>query len=211
MGVEARDWEDMAIGPGPVSGHDYLYAADIGDNRSRNDVKMIYRVPEPVVQADQDPVETWLSGVETISFRYPDGKRDAETLLVDPLTADIYVISKQEKDPHVYRATYPQSTTQVITLELVTKLPITQITSGDVSPTGEEILLKTYDSIYLFRRQGQEPLWRAFDRPGIKLPYAREPQGEAIAWRADGKGYYTLSEERDKIPAFLYFYPRLTD
>jgi hypothetical protein len=41
-------------------------------------------------------------------FQYPDGSRDAETLLLDPLTKDIYVISKREfEDIRVYRAPYP--------------------------------------------------------------------------------------------------------
>src|SRR5205085_5173224 len=31
-GVQTVDWEDIAIGPGPVAGVDYLYIADIGDN-----------------------------------------------------------------------------------------------------------------------------------------------------------------------------------
>jgi len=44
--------------------------------------------------------------------------------------------------------------------------------------------------------------------PATRLPYGKEPQGEAIAWDTEGKGFYTLSEERKQIPAKLYFYPR---
>ena len=29
-----RDWEDIAIGPGPIKGETYLYIGDIGDNLS---------------------------------------------------------------------------------------------------------------------------------------------------------------------------------
>jgi len=28
------------------------------------------------------------------------------------------------------------------------------------------------------------------------------------AWEPEDRGYFTLSEERKGIPAFLYFYPR---
>ena len=35
--LSARDWEDMAIGPGPDPSLDYLYLADIGDNSGRRE------------------------------------------------------------------------------------------------------------------------------------------------------------------------------
>ena len=53
------------------------------------------------------------------------------------------------------------------------------------------------------------PLHEALTAEPIPLPYLPEPQGEAICWKADGGGYYTVSEEHDDIPAHLYFYPRL--
>ena len=31
QGADLRDWEDMALGPGPKQGQDYLYVGDIGD------------------------------------------------------------------------------------------------------------------------------------------------------------------------------------
>ena len=88
-GVDARDWEDMAVGPGPDEGESYIYIGEIGDNYSQYDEKYIYRIPEPDVDARQEPVETTLTGVETITYQYPDGNRDSETLMVDPNTKDI--------------------------------------------------------------------------------------------------------------------------
>ena len=41
------DWEDMAIGPGPAGGPDWLYAADIGDNDAVRPSVRVYRVAEP--------------------------------------------------------------------------------------------------------------------------------------------------------------------
>lgn len=45
-----RDWEDIAIGPGPDSTKNYLYVAEIGDNRGIYPLKYIYRFEEPKVQ-----------------------------------------------------------------------------------------------------------------------------------------------------------------
>lgn len=215
-GIKNRDWEDIAIGPGSETGQQYLYIGDIGDNRANHDLKYIYRVPEPDVRADQKPTEVTLADVETITFRYPDGQRDAETLLIDPISKDLYVISKRETRVRVYRASYPQSVTLPITLEHVASLAINEqdsrsawLTGGDISFSGHEILLKSYVGIYYWPRISGQPVHEALTTEPVLLPYIPEPQGEAICWKADGSGYYTVSEEQDDVPAHLYFYPRL--
>ncbi|MCH8874501.1 hypothetical protein IH824_17350 [candidate division KSB1 bacterium] len=208
-GAEARDWEDIAVGPGPIAGKQYLYIGDIGDNLSQFDIKHIYRVMEPEVNCNQPPIEATLSGVEAIAFQYPDGKRDAETLMVDPLTKDIYIVSKRESNVRVYRAPYPQSTTRTITLEYVVTLNLNNVVGGDISPSGNEVVIKTYKAIYYWRKSPDEKCWKIFDKDPISVPYIPEPQGEAVCWRADGLGYYTVSEEPGGIPSHLYFYPRL--
>ncbi len=209
LGAEARDWEDMAVGPGPKPGRHYLYVADCGDNKARWDLKTIYRLPEPRLRPDQPAIESALSGVETIRYRYPDGPRDAETLLVDPATADIYIVSKREQSVHLYRAAYPQNTKAPITLESLGKLPLTDVTAGDVSADASEILLKNYGAVLYWPRLPDQDLGQALLGKPHRLPYYPEPQGESITWHAQGGGYFTVSEERDGIPAMLYFYPRL--
>lgn len=209
-GVSARDWEDIAVGPGPKEETSYLYVGEIGDNSAQYDTKRIYRVAEPEVDPQAVAAVQVLSNVETITFQYPDGPRDAETLMVDPLTGDIYVVSKREESVRVYRAPYPQSTTETITLEHVATLQgLTWVTAGDISGDGNSILLKDYQTVFYWRRVKGRPLAEAFTNDTVHLPYILEPQGEAIAWSADGSGYYTVSEEPQGIPAHLYFYPRL--
>ena len=44
-----RDWEDIAVGPGPILGESYLYVGDIGDNLSIYGTKYIYRFIEPTI------------------------------------------------------------------------------------------------------------------------------------------------------------------
>lgn len=210
-GTKARDWEDIAVGPGPVEGQQYLYIGDIGDNLSQFDIKYIYRVAEPEVLRNQPPVEATLSEVETIAFQFPDGKRDAETLMVDPLTKDIYIVSKRESKVRVYRAPYPQSTTETITLEYVASLNLNNVVGGDISPSGNEVVIKTYSAIYYWRKLPDEKWVKMFEKDPVSVPYVPEPQGEAVCWRADGLGYYTISEEPGGIPSHLYFYPRLNE
>lgn len=212
-GVSARDWEDMAVGPGPQPGMSYLYIGDIGDNDGSQDFKFIYRVPEPVVAASQAPVDTVLADFERIIVQYPDGNRDAETLMLDSPSRDLYIVSKPDS-VRVYRLAYPQSTTQIVVAELGTILSLKnreqgfETVAGDISPSGAEILLKTYADIFYWCRSPQQSVLEALsERPAV-VPYVREPRGEAVAWSGDSLGYYTVSEEADEIAARLYFYAR---
>jgi hypothetical protein len=231
--IKLRDWEDIAVGPGPEIGKSYVYVGDIGDNDSEHKYKFIYRVEEPVVDWNIKP-DTLLTTVDCIKFQLPDGSRDSESLLVDPLTRDIYIFSKREIKVNLYRMPYPQSTTETIQAELVLpKLEFNQyearsvskegeetlingyhptfynqIVSCDISKDGLEILIKSYSSMYYWKREKDESIHEALKRTPMLLPYVPEPQGEAVTFDGDGAGYYTLSEERGKLPQRLFFYKR---
>ena len=151
-----------------------------------------------------------VAGAERIAFRYPNGRKDAETLMIDPLTRDIYVVSKWEKGVRVYRVPYPQATTDTMTLEYIATLGFSQAVGGDISPSGLEILIKTYTAVYHWCRAPGQNLQDVFMDDPSRIQYSMEPQGEAICWKANGMGYYTVSEELLGIPAHLYFYPAIT-
>ena len=105
-GASARDWEDIALGPGPAPDTDYLYVGDIGDNTATRDGITVYRVAEPTVEGDASTPVT-VDGVVAMALTYPDGPHDAETLLVDPATGDILVVTKAAAGSGVYRAAAP--------------------------------------------------------------------------------------------------------
>jgi hypothetical protein len=209
-GVAARDWEDIAIGPGPVEGQHCLYIGDIGDNGREYEYKYIYRIPEPKVSSSQTPVDTTLFGAETIAVFYPRVNYDAEALMVDPLTKDIYILTKGDTSSHVFHAAYPQSTKRGTRLEQVATLRLGWVVGGDISPAGDEILVKTYPAIYYWHRSPEQSFEETFKKAPVMLPYVWEPQGEAVGWNAEGNGYFTISEELGGFPAHLYFYPRLS-
>ncbi len=205
-GASERDWEDIAVGPGPDPNRDCLYVGDIGDNGGKRPEIIVYRVPEPKPDAATPFGPMTIGPADTIRLVYPDGPRDAETLLVDPLTRDLYVISKRELLPKVYRAAYPQSTTQQIKLEHVAILPPgTFPTGGNVSPDGRRVIVRGMFNAALWERPLGEPLWRAFADKPKAIPVASEPQGEAICFDSKGQGYFTISE--GQRPSLYYFGP----
>ncbi len=206
-GVQAVDWEDIALGPGPQPHTDYLYIGDIGDNRARRDFKVIYRLAEPDVQVLKSKGRLLIDRFAAIRFRLPDGARDAETLLCDPVSKDLFVISKRENRVHLYRLPFPQDTLQIGTAQFLEELPLTEITAGDIAPSGRHIILKNYLQIFYFPRGKGQSVAQALDRFPSFLPYKEEPQGEALCFAPDESGYYTISEAPNHRPAKLYFYP----
>ncbi|UZR94785.1 hypothetical protein [Chondrinema litorale] len=208
-GVSNIDWEDITLGPGPEEGTNYLYVGQIGDNQAQYDKRNVFRFVEPSPDESQFPLTDTISNIETITYVYPDGSRDAETLMIDPVTKDLYIVSKRESpEINIYVASYPQSTSETITLDKVGTLPFTQATAGDISKDGSEILIKNYTTIYYWKRTSGESVADALAKTATEIPYLIEPQGEAIAFTTDGTGFYTVSEEANNIEAVLYFYER---
>ena len=96
-GAKNNDWEDIATIKNEKS-ECILYLGDIGNNERLKTEMTIYRVREPKVSetdktsSQKNPRMT--EAAEAIKFDYPDGRHDAETLLVHPQTGDVYVLSK---------------------------------------------------------------------------------------------------------------------
>ncbi|MEN7549673.1 hypothetical protein AAG747_17250 [Rapidithrix thailandica] len=205
--LPARDWEDIALGKGPEEGVHYLYIAEMGDNNAQYDTKHIYRLKEPVWDAEGEHL---VNEVEDIQFVYPDGKRDAEALMADPLTGDLWIVSKREEKNRIYRLPSPHSLDTVIVAEYYGEIPVHNSNGGDISANGTEILLKNYDKIFYWPRAENQTVAEALlSQVPQELYYEVEPQGEAIAWDPSGNGFYTLSEERSNVEAVLYYYERL--
>ena len=204
-GVRNQDWEDISIGPGKEAEESYIYVADIGDNNAKRDKVQIYRFAEPTELAKEITVKP-----ERITLTYPDGAKDAETVLVDPWNGDLLVLSKRDTSNTLYRATAEQLDGQDVVLEKVMKLPITMAVGGDISADGKQILIKNYWAVYYWEREEGESLAEALARKPVQLPYKPEPQGEAIGFSASGDRYYTLSESRFRIKPVLYQYHNLS-
>lgn len=227
----ARDPEDIATGPGPLNGEEnpaaghFIYWGDIGDNSNQYSEIRVKRIPEPLVDPGQSHVFVTLGaeeGVEVITLTYPSGDqapshKDSETLMVDPLNGDIYIVTKRMFPNKVYRASYPQATSGTTTMTYVATLPadtgLNWITGGDISPDGRLIAVRNdgetdYANIWL-RHTGMDMSEALGQTPCLYLLHG-EPQGEAIGFNHDGTGFYTVSEaHHDSEP--IWYYPLIID
>ncbi len=157
--------EDVeALAPGPDG---TVWAADIGDNRERRETVTVHRVTP-----GRDAV------APAYDLTYPDGPRDAETLLVHPRTGRILVVSKSVFGGTVYAAPARLRTDAPTRLRTFAQVP-GLVTDGAFFPDGQHVVLRTYGtaSVYTFP---------AFERVGT-VPLPPQKQGEAVSVAADGR------------------------
>ena len=201
-GLSNRDWEDIAIGPGP-NGSSYIYVAEIGDNEAKYDQIYLYRFAEPeLLQAIPS------AAIDRVSLQFPGGPKDAESFLVDPISGELYLVSKREAKNTLYRVPADGFEKGNTLLEKLHSFDFTSSVAADVSRDGSQILIKNYLQVFYWTRQANQSLSEALQAPPQRLPYVPEPQGEAIGFNFKGDAYFTLSEKRNGIVPTLYRYPK---
>jgi hypothetical protein len=191
-GADAVDWEDIGRGPCPAGS--CLYLADIGDNDLKRSTYTIYRVPEPGAVGSDGEVEA-----DAFSFVYPDGSHNAETLLVHPDTGAITIVTKVASGASsLYELDLPPSPGGALVAskagEIAPPDGSPRFTGGDVHPSAEGVLLRTYSHALFYPALPGQRVAEALSGAPCAVPVAAEEQGEAIAWTRDGAGYVTVSE-----------------
>ncbi|MEE2031086.1 hypothetical protein [Rhodococcus chondri] len=187
--VDPYDVEDLAAGP-----DGRLWLGDTGDNtQSRPTVALI----------SLDPAT---GAGELYRLTYPDGPRDAETLLVSA-DGEPVIITKALFGPSgVYRPVRERGLTELDSpgptpLEKVGALALgptetpggplpgassTLITGGAVSADGTVAAVRTYTDVYLFHAPDRDIAAALAEGPDLRIPVPDEPQGEAVAFTASG-------------------------
>jgi hypothetical protein len=198
-GADNRDWEDISIAAGPLPGVSYIYLADIGDNFTSHQSSFIYRFPEP------GPSEDTVFSTDKIVFYYPEGPADAEALLIDN-NRDIYIITKSGSKSKLYKLPYPQKLNDSIAAILVGELSISGVVSAAMSPDYGNIILKTYNGLQFWKREAGESIDGTLAKIYKSLPYEQEAQGEAICFKNDNSGFFTLSEKPVLASSVRLFY-----
>lgn len=181
--VDAIDFEDIAIGPGP-DGTPYVWVGDIGDNAAARPFVTIYRFPLPLDDGG-DVVP------ERFDVIYGDGPRDAETLFVDH-AGNPWIASKEtDGATGLYRLLQPRPGPRVV--ERLFTLPFgepplgqtTLVTGGDWSDAG--LVLRTYlQSAYVWPAHPGEEVLAAVQREPCPVTLRAALQPEAVAWGLDG-------------------------
>ncbi len=175
--VDARDWEALAAVRGP-DGVSTLWVGDIGDNTSSWDSVRILRIPEP--QSLSSATVT----AQSYDLVYEDGPADAEALLADPASDQLYVATKRASSPGLYALPTTLSQAGSNTLTRVREVPPV-VTDGAWNPVDGRFALVGYVYAWVYADLEAEP-------ERIVLP--ARPQGETVTWTPDGGALLVGSE-----------------
>lgn len=175
-GPTGVDWEAMASTP-----DGRLWVADIGDADNVRTSTSVSVVEEPAALTSVDLPTT------TYHFRYADGPRNAEALLVDPGTHRIYIVSKEPGGGKVYAAPEKLVAGKIHVLRPFAEAP-PNVTAGDFSPDGRALALRSYSYAYFYNRFGDRPL---------RVATPEQEQGESIAFDKTGSHVLLGSEGRN--------------
>lgn len=119
-----------------------IYIADIGDNNKNRDQIYVYTIPEPNQLEDEDDVK-----FHRYDFEYPDGPHDAETLLIQPQTKQLFFVTKVKKVAGTIFAA-PETASREGTNKLteLADAPASTygVTDGTFMPDGKTVVLRTY-------------------------------------------------------------------
>ncbi|KAK7489187.1 hypothetical protein BaRGS_00019565, partial [Batillaria attramentaria] len=190
-GAVNKDWEDICVGP----------------SASGKAANTIYKVREPdTIQNDSLKVE------DTLKFKWRE--QDAESLMIDP-EGNLYIISKVKGGQALFAklpasgwgASDPEPIPESDTARLNIETNKNDPQGADISPDGTEILVKAEKAVYYYAVPKKDYLKVVRDTEPQKVEtYKRRKDGEAVAWKADGSGFYTLPEGEN--PTF-HFYRKL--
>jgi hypothetical protein len=204
--AEVADFEDVARAGGPDPARPYLYLADLGDNSLERDTVAVLRIEEPAVSLDDDGGAIDVTDVDTFTLTYDDGgPHDAEAIVIEPGTGDLYVITKRNADDPstlVFRADGVAgadggSLTLARVLSEVEAPPLAgRVVTAGLSPDGELLIVGVKDEAFrLWPRVGS--IADTLAGPPCVAPTVAEQQVEGAAFAADGDGYFLVPEGED--------------
>lgn len=204
----ARDPEDLAVAPDGT-----LWVADTGDNFNAS-------VRRPTIAL-------WKlakGATKPVIYRmtYPDGPHDAEALLLNGDGTPILVTKELSGRAEVFVPSAPlvPSTAEGVPLVRAgsVRLPESQtenfldgmgrrlVTGAAVSPDGTHAVLRTYADAWEYDVEAGDVVKAIVDGVPRQTPLPNEPQGEAIAYAADGREFVTGSDQAFGVPSILLRY-----
>jgi hypothetical protein len=140
-----------------------------------------------------------------LRFTYPDGAHNAETLMVDPVSGDILILTKDTNGMStLFRAPNATAVDTPTVLEKVTTVQVgmsgtmaAQAGGGDISPSGDRLIVRAYTTTLLWARAST---WAATFMVAPKtLASPTEPQAEGISFAADGRSWISTGEQARAI------------
>lgn len=208
------DWEDIAMGKDD-RGQPALFVADIGDNLLLRSSIQVYQFPEPAIVAVGQVVNETTSAEPSLwRANYPDGRHNAECLMVHPQTGRLYLITKSD-DGRCALYSFPEKLQEKVsmTLEKIVDLTFPPIvrpgkrphdncmtTGACFSSDGSHLVVSTYSSLYEWTLPKGQSLAEALQQAPVRIEPDLQRQMEGVCYDRDGVTFWVTSEH---LPAPL--------
>lgn len=208
------DWEDIASAKN-ADGVPCLFIADTGDNLHLRASISVYEIPEPDLPADAGK-EAHSAKPRFWHLKYPEGRPDAETLMVHPVTRRIYIVTKHPEGHSVVYAcpAQPGGPGETLVLEKIAELEFParvrqgkrphhacMTTSGDISPDATRLVISTYSYLHEWSLLPGLSLAESLKKPARLIAPPITAQMEGVCYDADSSTLWFTSE---RLPAPLY-------
>ncbi len=155
---------------------DHVWVGDIGDNNANRPYLEVADVPV-------DTTGTTSYHPQIYKLAYPDGKHDAETLLCDPATGRLYIVTKEFFTGQIYEA---PATLDPHGVNMLTAIGyVMPIATDGAFLDAKHIVIRGYQTATVYTWPGLARV-AAFELP-------QQPQGEGIG--VDATGTIWLSSE----------------
>lgn len=202
------DWEDIASGK-DEQGAPTLFIGDIGDNLYIRASIQVYQIPEPEISAAGKSVaETETAAPQIWRAHYPDGKKNAESLLVHPQTRRLYVLTKSD-DGRCALYAFPQTLQPKVSMVLEKVADLTfptliragkrphdncMTTAACFSPDGSRMVVSTYSSLYEWQLPMEKSLAEALKEAPVRIEPELLRQLEGVCYDSDSRTLWIISE-----------------
>ncbi|QDE32692.1 hypothetical protein [Shewanella polaris] len=227
-GVKNNDWEDIASFV--YQGESYLLIADVGDNQAKRSKYQLHLIKEPDLSQLNGPKILSVKPSWSMTFTYPDGAHDCESVAVDLAKQKILLLTKRDKLPILFElplmAPSGQNASNNSSVEMVNKqakrvgeiapLPTAMLdyasiytwigfagkpTAMDISADGLSAVVLTYTHAFYFTQPQPSDWLSLFATQPQQIMLPSIKQAEAVGFSQDGHSIYITSE---RLPAPLY-------
>jgi len=227
-GINNTDWEDIASFT--YQNQAYLLIADTGDNQAKRSQYQLHLIKEPDLSQLNGQKTLSVKPSWSMTFTYPDGAHDCESVAVDVAKQKILLLTKRDELPILYelpliapsgQAESNNSSVQTFNKQAkrlgeIAPLPTDMLdyssiytwigfagkpTAMDIAADGLSAVVLTYTHAFYFS-QTQPGDWLALlSTPPQEIVLPTIKQAEAVSFSQEGNSLYITSE---RLPAPLY-------
>ena len=205
--IRSVDWEDITMTS--IDEGNFIVVGDIGDNRAQRRSVALYSFAEPIFDGSTEISVT----ANKMIIKYAEGPRDAETLMSDPISGELLIMTKRDPRSKIYSFPFVAKEMVIRSKGELNLTPLIEddgftntVVAGDIDRFGN-LILKNYSHVFLLENPDKiSALELLLGTTPKELNYIVEPQGESICWGLDLISYFTISENRGGVPQPLFRY-----